>query len=70
MIGDQNHGYDTGFHTRLVHAETSTGALQPTEGMADVVHHHGGLLVIDCVTSLGGVPVTVDAWDVDIAGGD
>jgi alanine-glyoxylate transaminase/serine-glyoxylate transaminase/serine-pyruvate transaminase len=54
----------------LVHAETSTGALQPMEGMADVVHHHGGLLVIDCVTSLGGVPVTVDAWDVDIAGGD
>jgi alanine-glyoxylate transaminase/serine-glyoxylate transaminase/serine-pyruvate transaminase len=53
----------------LVHAETSTGALQAMEGMADVIHHHGGLLVIDCVTSLGGVPVTVDAWDVDIAYG-
>jgi len=51
----------------LVHAETSTGALQPMEGMADVVHRYGGLLVIDCVTSLGGVPVTVDAWDIDIA---
>jgi alanine-glyoxylate transaminase/serine-glyoxylate transaminase/serine-pyruvate transaminase len=51
----------------LVHAETSTGALQPLEGMADAVHCYGGLLVIDCVTSLGGVPVTINAWGVDIA---
>jgi alanine-glyoxylate transaminase/serine-glyoxylate transaminase/serine-pyruvate transaminase len=51
----------------MVHAETSTGALQPMEGMAEVVHHHGGLLLIDCVTSLGGIPVLIDAWDVDIA---
>jgi alanine-glyoxylate transaminase/serine-glyoxylate transaminase/serine-pyruvate transaminase len=51
----------------LVHAETSTGALQPMEGMAEVVHRHGGLLLIDCVTSLGGVPVKIDEWDVDIA---
>jgi alanine-glyoxylate transaminase/serine-glyoxylate transaminase/serine-pyruvate transaminase len=51
----------------LVHAETSTGALQPMESMADVVHRHGGLLLVDCVTSLGGVPVIIDAWDVDIA---
>ncbi len=51
----------------LVHAETSTGALQPMEGMAEVVHRYGGLLLIDCVTSLGGVPVKIDEWDVDIA---
>jgi alanine-glyoxylate transaminase/serine-glyoxylate transaminase/serine-pyruvate transaminase len=51
----------------LVHAETSTGALQPMEGMAEVIHRHGGLFVIDCVTSLGGVPVAIDAWDVDVA---
>jgi alanine-glyoxylate transaminase/serine-glyoxylate transaminase/serine-pyruvate transaminase len=51
----------------LVHAETSTGALQPMEGMAEVVQRHGGLLVIDCVTSLGGVEVKVDAWGVDVA---
>jgi alanine-glyoxylate transaminase/serine-glyoxylate transaminase/serine-pyruvate transaminase len=51
----------------LVHAETSTGVLQPMEGIADVVHRHGGLLVMDCVTSLGGIPVTIDAWDVDVA---
>ncbi len=51
----------------LVHAETSTGALQPMEGIADVVHRHGALLLVDCVTSLGGVPVYVDNWGIDIA---
>ena len=51
----------------LVHAETSTGALQPMDGMAEAIHRHGGLFVMDCVTSLGGVPVTIDAWDVDVA---
>ena len=51
----------------LVHAETSTGALTSMEGMAEVVHHHGALLLMDCVTSLGGVPVKIDQWDIDIA---
>lgn len=51
----------------LVHAETSTGSCQPMDGLADVVHRHGALLVTDCVTSLGGVPVMVDQWDVDVA---
>jgi alanine-glyoxylate transaminase/serine-glyoxylate transaminase/serine-pyruvate transaminase len=51
----------------LVHAETSTGALQPMEDIGDVVHRYGGVLLMDCVTSLGGVPVAVDEWGVDIA---
>lgn len=51
----------------LVHAETSTGVLQPMEGIAEAVHRHGGLLLIDCVTSLGGVPVKIDEWGVDAA---
>lgn len=51
----------------LVHAETSTGALQPMEGMADAVHRHGALLVLDTVTSLGGAPVEIDRWEVDVA---
>jgi len=52
----------------LVHAETSTGAWQP--GIADIAaaaHQHGALFVLDTVTSLGGLPVEIDAWDVDIA---
>lgn len=51
----------------VVHGETSTGARQPLEGLADVVHRHDGLLLVDCVTSLGGVPVKIDEWDIDIA---
>ncbi len=51
----------------LVHAETSTGAMQPLEGVADLVHSYGGLLLVDCVTSLGGAPVRVDARGIDIA---
>lgn len=52
----------------LVHAETSTGAWQPVEEMAAIAHQHGALLAIDCVTSLGGVPVEIDRWGVDAAG--
>ncbi len=52
----------------LVHAETSTGAWQP--GIAEIAaaaHRHGALLVLDTVTSLGGLPVEIDAWEVDVA---
>jgi len=52
----------------IVHAETSTGAHQPQiDEIAAAAHRHGVLLVLDTVTSLGGVPVEIDAWDVDIA---
>lgn len=51
----------------MVHAETSTGVENPVEGLADLVHARGGLFVLDCVTSLGGMPVEIDAWGVDAA---
>ena len=51
----------------LVHGETSTGALQPLEGMSDIVQRNGALFLIDCVTSLGGVPLKIDDWGIDIA---
>jgi alanine-glyoxylate transaminase / serine-glyoxylate transaminase / serine-pyruvate transaminase len=49
----------------IVHAETSTGAHQPLAGLADIVHAHNALLVVDMVTSLGGHEVRVDDWGVD-----
>jgi alanine-glyoxylate transaminase/serine-glyoxylate transaminase/serine-pyruvate transaminase len=49
----------------IVHAETSTGVLQPLEGISKLVHAAGMLLVVDAVTSLGGHPVQVDAWGID-----
>ncbi len=51
----------------IVHAETSTGVHQPVDQLADATHRHGGLLLLDCVTSLGGAPVEIDAWGVDAA---
>ena len=51
----------------FVHAETSTGVLQPVEAIATAARRAGALLVLDCVTSLGGLPVTLDAWGVDAA---
>lgn len=51
----------------LVHAETSTGARQPgIEYIAEAAHRQGTLVVVDTVASLGGLPVTVDAWEADI----
>ncbi len=52
----------------FVHAETSTGAWQPAADIADVARRHGALVAMDCVTSLGGVPVEIDSWGIDAAG--
>ncbi len=50
----------------IVHAETSTGVLQPLEDIARVVHDSGALLLVDAVTSLGGLPVDVDRIGIDV----
>ena len=49
----------------IIHAETSTGAHQPLEGLAELVRHRGALLVVDAVTSLGGHDVRADDWAID-----
>lgn len=51
----------------IVHAETSTGALQPLEGLGEIARRYDALLLVDCVTSLGGAPVRVDEWGIDAA---
>lgn len=51
----------------IVHAETSTGVLQPLDEIGRLAHEAGALFLIDCVTSLGGVPVQLDARGVDLA---
>lgn len=51
----------------LIHAETSTGARQPLEGVAALCQEVDCLLLVDTVTSLGGVPLRVDDWEVDVA---
>lgn len=51
----------------FVHAETSTGVCQPVAGIARAARDAGALVVLDCVTSLGGIPVTLDDWGIDAA---
>ena len=49
----------------IVHAETSTGAHQPLEAISRLVQDAGALLLVDAVTSLGGIEVRVDDWAID-----
>jgi alanine-glyoxylate transaminase/serine-glyoxylate transaminase/serine-pyruvate transaminase len=49
----------------VVHAETSTGVCQPLEDLAGIAKAAGALFLVDTVTSLGGMEVTVDAWGID-----
>ncbi len=49
----------------VVHAETSTGACTTLEPLADIAHEAGALLLVDTVTSLGGMEVAVDRVGID-----
>ncbi len=49
----------------FVHAETSTGALSDAKTLAELARKHDCLTIVDTVTSLGGVPLLVDEWQLD-----
>ncbi len=49
----------------IVHAETSTGVLQPLEEISKLVHDKGALFVVDAVTSYCGTDLRVDDWGID-----
>jgi len=49
----------------FVHAETSTGALSDAKSICRIAKDHGALTVVDAVTSLAGIPLEVDAWNID-----
>ncbi len=51
----------------IVHAETSTGALQPLEEIGELCRKDGRLFLVDCVTSLGGERFEADEWNIDVA---
>lgn len=51
----------------IVHAETSTGVHQPVDRLGAAAHDSGALFLLDCVTSLAGLPVEIDKWGVDAA---
>ena len=51
----------------VVHAETSTGVINPVKELAAIAREHGAITVVDTVTSLGGHPVDLTGWGVDVA---
>lgn len=51
----------------VVHAETSTGVRQRLDGLADACRSRDALFMVDCVTSLGGVPISIDDDGIDVA---
>jgi len=50
----------------VTHSETSTGVLNPIQGMIPLIRAHGALSVVDAVTSLSATPIPVDTWDIDL----
>jgi alanine-glyoxylate transaminase/serine-glyoxylate transaminase/serine-pyruvate transaminase len=51
----------------LVHAETSTGVLQPMDEIVKLAKKQGVMILLDTVTSLGGVELNADEWGLDAA---
>ncbi|MCC7266615.1 MAG: alanine--glyoxylate aminotransferase family protein [Caulobacteraceae bacterium] len=50
----------------FVHAETSTGVRSDAAALCALARKAGALSIVDCVTSLGGIPVDAAAWDADV----
>jgi alanine-glyoxylate transaminase/serine-glyoxylate transaminase/serine-pyruvate transaminase len=51
----------------FVHAETSTGARSDIKTLTEIAHQHNYLVIADTVTSLGGIPLLIDEWNIDVS---
>jgi aspartate aminotransferase-like enzyme len=50
----------------VVHAETSTGVMNPVREIAAAAHEHDAILIVDAVCSFAGAPLETDAWNLDV----
>ena len=50
----------------VVHSETPSGTYNPVDAIGKIVHAHGALTLVDCVSSVGGMPFKADEWELDI----
>ena len=50
----------------VVHLETSTTIINPIEEIGKIVRKHGKIFVVDAVSSLGGLPMKMDEWGIDL----
>lgn len=53
----------------VVHAETSTGVLNPVAAIAALAHARGIPIMVDAITALGGTELKVDDWGIDVCVG-
>ena len=53
----------------IQHSETSTGVVNDIEAIGRVVRDHSALYIVDSISGVGGVPIRVDAWGIDVAVG-
>ena len=51
----------------VVHAETSTGVLNPVDDIARIAQAYDVVVVVDTVTSLGAMPVDLSRWGAAVA---
>ena len=52
-------------HVAVVHSETTTGMLNPIDKIGKIVKKHGKIFIVDAMSSFGGVPIDIEAMDVD-----
>ena len=50
----------------VVHAETSTGAVNPVREIGEIAHRHGLVYIVDAVSSAGGIEIRMDDWGIDL----
>jgi pyridoxamine--pyruvate transaminase len=50
----------------VVHSETPSGTYNPVDAIGKIAHVHGALTLVDCVSSVGGMPFKADEWELDI----
>ncbi|TML98027.1 MAG: alanine--glyoxylate aminotransferase family protein [Actinobacteria bacterium] len=50
----------------VVHSETPSGTYNPVDAIGKIAHAHGALTLVDCVSSVGGMPFKADEWELDI----
>ncbi len=49
-----------------VHSETPSGTVADVSAIGPIAHAHGALMLVDCVSSIGGIPLKTDEWNLDV----
>jgi 2-aminoethylphosphonate-pyruvate transaminase len=52
-------------HVSVVHCETTTGILNPVREIAGLAHEFGKIVIVDAMSSFGGIPIDMEEWHID-----